>query len=103
MRRFLFSTGNYREFDFLNSLDRHTRKPAKKKISDQETEAAIDRLTQLDKNQVVHEPWIVDTATERAERLQSDTVVDSSNQKTRRNDTLFLSKSMNTACILRMM
>ena len=84
-------------------MDRHTRKPAKKKISDQETEAAIDRLTQLDKNQVLHEPWIVDTATGRAERLQSDTVVDSSDRKKRRNDTLFLSKSMNTAYILRMM
>lgn len=84
------SPENKNDLDYLMSLDRETRKPMKTKIND-EMDAAIDILAERNRNNVVNdEPWNVDTAASRLERLQSNDILNDSEQRKRRNDTLFL-------------
>jgi len=47
-------------------------------------------LEPVNNDQFLGEPWIVDSAVERAERLQSNAELNSIEQKKRRNDTLFI-------------
>jgi len=74
----------------LNYLDRNTRKPIKTHINDEEIDAAIDRFSELNGNNIINEPWIVDTATGRAEWLQSQALLNDIERKKRRNDALFI-------------
>ena len=76
-----------RELDFLTTLDRNTRKPTV-------DEAAIDPLSTLNENGMVNEPWAAETVTARAARLESDASLDSLERTKRRNDSLFLRKSL---------
>ncbi|CAF0829290.1 unnamed protein product [Rotaria sp. Silwood1] len=81
---------NENELDYLASLDRATRKPTKLKISDNDMGRAVDKLSQPNENRAFDEPWMIDSATSRVERLQSKTTSDDAERKKRRNDALFL-------------
>jgi hypothetical protein len=78
----------------LKYVDRNTRISSKTQLSDDETNAAANRLSQVNEKHAAGEPWFSDSATGRVGRLQSNAAVDSSERRKRRNDTLFLGKSL---------
>lgn len=88
-----YSSGNLRElddFDVVDDLIRPTRRPKKIKVSDSDTDAAIDRISQINENHG-KQPSIVNGETVgRTERLQTDLIVDSADRNKQRNDILFL-------------
>jgi len=85
-----YSSGHLRELDDFDDLIRPTRRPKKVKTGDSDTEAAIDRLSQIHENPVVQPPNVGDGTMSRTERLQTDLIVDSADRHKQRNDTLFL-------------
>lgn len=88
-----YSSGNLRElddFDDVNDLIRPTRRPKKIKVSDSDTDAAIDRISQINENHDNKSPLKADESVGRTERLQTDMIVDSADRHKQRNDTLFL-------------
>jgi hypothetical protein len=84
------SPADLRELNYLKYVDRNTRISSKTQLSDDETNAAANRLSQVNENHAAGEPWLSDPATGRVARLQSNADVDSSERRKRRNDTLFL-------------
>jgi len=79
------SPDNKKELDYLISLDRETRKPIKTELN-----SAIDSFTDFNSNNDNNEQWNKDIADSRIERLLSDDILNGSEQRKRRNDTLFL-------------
>jgi len=59
---------------------------------DSELYASIDKIAQNTNEPFLEEPWIVQSALERVERLQSNAELNSIERKKRRNDTLFIGK-----------
>lgn len=57
-----------------------------------DTDAAIDRLSGINGNRVVDETWLTDGSSARAARLQADEALVDSERSKRRNDALFLGK-----------
>jgi hypothetical protein len=57
---------------------------------DSEKQAFVDKTFPLNHQPFLEEPWVTDHATVRAERLQSNDVLNSIERKKQRNDTLFI-------------
>jgi hypothetical protein len=89
---FLISIKN--SFDFLESLKKFDEPSSlDESIGTQlnangDIETHIEKLSQLNDNHLIGDPWTSGVVVGRAERLQSDSV----DKRKRRNDTLFLGK-----------
>jgi len=81
--------GNKRKSNYLISID-DERQPLSETVFNDDTDAAIDSLSQWNEHQAVDRPWLKDTATARAARLQANDVEQDVERRKRRNDTLFL-------------
>jgi len=90
-------------FDWEELLDQDAEK---RRTPLDDIQAVIERVKQpselLDLNQhLLEEPWIVNTAVERAERFQSTAEINSAQRQKRRNDTLFI-VIVGTCCVVGM-
>jgi len=66
---------------------------------DSELYASIDKISQHNNEHFLKEPWVVNIAHERAERLQLTPELNSIERKIRRNDTLFI-VIVGTCCVI---
>jgi hypothetical protein len=82
--------GNENDFDGRPSLDRPTRIPYKKKTNADFIGTAIDGIAGPNEDPNIDVPWPKDTADSNIAYLQSDTTVDNTDRRKRRNDDLFL-------------
>jgi len=89
---FICFIGNGRQFNHLSSADQETQKSARIYTNNNDINAALNELSQLNGNQDVSEPWIVDNAVGQTARLQANGISENIEKKQRRNDVLFLGK-----------
>jgi hypothetical protein len=66
---------------------------------DSQPYVSINKISQQTNEHFREEPWVVNIADERAERLQSNAELNSKERKTRRNDTLFI-VIVGTCCVV---
>jgi hypothetical protein len=78
-----------RSLNYLISSDEETQQLNKKNLND-DTDAAIDRLSKLNEKDFINEQWIADRATARMAYLQADEASENIERRKRRNDALFL-------------
>lgn len=78
--------------DFLKSLDRETRKPNNRILNENRNDAAVNNPAERNEKAPTDETWPVDSAVNRAERLESVTPLDTIKRSQRRNDVMFLGK-----------
>jgi hypothetical protein len=83
-------SGNGRQFNHLTSADQETQKSARIYTNNNDINAALNELSQLNGNQDVSEPWIVDNAVGQTALLQANVISENIEKKQRRNDVLFL-------------
>jgi len=84
-------------FDWEEFLDqaaakrnKHLSESLDEEQDDGELYASINKISPHTVEHLLEEPWIVNSAVERAERLQSNAELNSIQRKNRRNDTLFI-------------
>lgn len=84
------SPADRRELDHLASSNLDKRKSNINDMNDVETDETIDRLTAININRGLNEPWIADNAAIQAARLQGNGFETDIEQRQRRSDVLFL-------------
>lgn len=83
--------GNEEKANYMISSNDERRLSSKTHPND-DPDAVIDSFSQINEKNPIDESWQEDTATVRAERLQSNEVSDDVERQKRRNDALFLGK-----------
>jgi hypothetical protein len=89
-----FLVANEEDSNYWASNDQQARKLSGIQTREVGAGGAIGSFAELNENPAVIDPQFDDTVVSRAERLQSSGTLDDSERRKRRNDALFLGKSL---------